>query len=202
MAAGAQAAGRKSVQTRRRTAIGIASLEFVVMLPVMLLMILPVIDLVSTLRANIILINMSREVASFAARSPLGPQSILLSLTDSSPGVDMPSRGMVFVSVIAGTSADGPKLLEQYRWTAGAGGQPSQVWAGCTGWSSETAMCTSIPVEGLPVNADVAGQIADGEVIYVVESMYRNELLFSDFSFAGIPVSAGLEPQIYVRTIF
>lgn len=202
MAIASQPIGRRLGRTRTRLSAGIASLEFVVILPVMLLMILPVIDLVSTLRANIIMINMSREVASFAARSPLSPQTILTSLTDSSPGVDMPSRGMVFISVIAGTTADGARLLEQYRWKAGAGGQPSQVWAGCTGWSSETARCTSMPVEGLPVNADIAGQIADGEVIYVVESMYQNELLFDGFSFAGIPVSAGLEPQIYVRTIF
>lgn len=91
--------------------------------------------------------------------------------------------------------------MQHYRRSAGAGGQPSQVWAGCAGWSSATALCTSIPVEGLPVNADIAGQVADAAIVYVVESMYRNELLFGGFSIAGVTVSAGVEPQIYVRAV-
>lgn len=64
-----------------------------------------------------------------------------------------------------------PDSVAAGTWSAGAGGQPSQVWAGCAGWSSATALCASIPVEGLPVNADIAGQVADGEIVYVVESM-------------------------------
>jgi hypothetical protein len=172
----------------RRTGRGLATVEFALLLPVLLLLALPVIDIARAIQANMILLSISREGANLAARGslPLRESSLTImeALAATAPPLDMNQRGMIYITKIMGYRSKGVVqnvVVEHYRWdnpdrdrgwSASRYSPASAVW-NCSSWS-ETGACRNIPppATAIPV-AYMQGTLADGEVIHVVESFYQ-----------------------------
>jgi hypothetical protein len=206
----------------RKACAGLATTEFAMVLPVLLMLALPVVDFARALQANLILISVSREGANLASRSslPVGEsqpyQQIMAALTQTAPPLDMGRDGMIYVTKIMGYLDKGVVrnvVLEQYRWTQGwhqsAYAPASRIWTcGSTGttWVNNGAndgSCGGLPGAGAssPTANVMTGQLADGEVIYAVEGFYRFNMLFGgwNFGFGKIPV---IGPNLEAVTVF
>ncbi len=193
-----------------RACAGLATVEFAMVLPVLVLLALPVVDFARAIQANLVLINMAREGASLASRSslPVGEsppyQQIMGSLAATAVPLDMARDGTIYVTKIQGYLDRGVVrnvVVEQYRWAQGwhrsAFAPDSAVWtcgSGGTGWATVGAndgSCAGIPSAGpaSPAVAVMNGQLADGEVIYAVEGFYRFSMLFGglDLGFGKLP---------------
>ena len=196
-----------------RAARGIAAVEFAIVLPLLALLLFMVVDLSRAIQAKTILLNISREGANLSARATSdlsgSSQGIMNALAATTPPLDMPARGMIYITKIMGHAA-GPNgsvrniVLEQYRWNAGAqrsAYQPdSQVWQ-CASWTANGA-CGNIGKNDTAPGVDLMqGQLADGELIYAVETFYHFDMLFG-----AIETHAGkaplLGPNLYSITVF
>ena len=196
---------------RRNNASGIAAVEFAIVLPLLVILLLMVVDLSRAIQAKIILLNISREGANLASRSTAdlsgSSQTIMDALAATTPPLDMNKRGMIYITKIMGyTAKSGLRniVLEQYRWNAGAktsGYQPaSQVWS-CSSWDS-AGTCGGIGKgESAPAVTLMKGQLADGELIYSVETFYNFDLVFGAARLTDATLPA-LGPNLYSMTVF
>ena len=196
---------------RRRYTSGIAAVEFAIVLPLLVILLLMVVDLSRAIQAKIILLNISREGANLASRSTAdlsgSSQTIMDALAATTPPLDMNKRGMIYITKIMGyTAKSGLRniVLEQYRWNAGAqrsGYQPaSQVWQ-CGNWNAGGA-CGAIGKSGAAPGVDLMqGQLAEGELIYAVETFYRFDPLFGAID-TGAPRAPLLGSDLYAMTVF
>ncbi|MGK5073558.1 TadE/TadG family type IV pilus assembly protein [Janthinobacterium sp. ZB1P44] len=194
----------------RRAERGIAAIEFAIVLPLLALLLFMLADLSRAIQAKTILLNISREGANLASRSTSdlsgSGQTIMNALAASTPPLDMNKRGMIYITKIMGyTAKSGLRniVLEQYRWDAGAkasGYLPaSQVWQ-CGSWSNGT--CTGIARdEYAPTVALMQSQLADGELIYAVETFYNFDMLFGTLKF-GNSTTPVLAPNLTSMTVF
>ena len=75
----------------RRAMAGIAAIEFVVLLPLLLLLAVPTYDLARNIQANMILVNLSREGANLALRASLTfpMETIMNDLAATTPPLDI-----------------------------------------------------------------------------------------------------------------
>lgn len=195
------------VRSRRRSR-GIAAVELALVLPVLMLLLFMVADLSRGIQAKIILLNISREGANLSSRSTSdlvgSSQGIMDALAASTPPLDMNKRGMIYITKLMGpVTAGQPNLvLEQYRWYAGvksSGYQPaSQVW-NCGSWNNGT--CTVPKGNNTPTATLMQNQLADGELIYVVETFYNFDMLFGALTF-GSTTTPTLGPNLYSMTVF
>ena len=196
----------------QRAARGIAAVEFAIVLPLLAVLLFMVVDLSRAIQAKIILLNISREGANLASRSTTdlsgSGQTIMNALAASTPPLDMNKRGMIYITKIMGyTAKSGLRniVLEQYRWDAGAkasGYLPaSQVWR-CGSWSNGT--CTGIAKDkdkDAPTVTLMPNQLADGELIYAVETFYNFDMLFGTLKF-GNSTTPVLGPNLTSMTVF
>ena len=192
---------------------GIATLELAIVLPLLALLLFMLVDLSRAIQAKTILLNISREGANLSARATAdltgSSQSIMNALAATTPPLDMPARGMIYITKIMGspTGANGSLrniVLEQYRWNVGAqrsGYQPaSQVWQ-CGNWNAGGA-CAAIGKSGAAPGVDLMqGQLAEGELIYAVETFYRFDPLFGAID-TGAPRAPLLGSDLYAMTVF
>lgn len=203
---------RRSRLLPRRGARGIAAVEFAIVLPLLAVLLFMVVDLSRAIQTKIILLNISREGANLASRATSdlsgSGQSIMNALAASTPPLDMNKRGMIYITKIMGyasspTASVRNIVLEQYRWDAGAkasGYLPaSQVWQ-CGSWSNGT--CTGIAKDDkAPVLSLMSGQLADGELIYAVETFYNFDMLFGTLKI-GNSTTPILGPDLTSMTVF
>lgn len=200
-----------AVPSSRRRAAGIAAVEFAIVLPLLVVLLMMVVDLSRAIQAKIILLNISREGANLASRSTAdlsgSSQTIMDALAATTPPLDMSKRGMIYITKIMGyTAKTGLRniVLEQYRWSAGvksSGYQPaSQVWS-CASWDSG-GTCSGIGKgESAPVATLMKGLLADGELIYSVETFYNFDLVFAAARLGDSTLPA-LGPNLYSMTVF
>jgi hypothetical protein len=196
----------------QRAARGIAAVEFAIVLPLLALLLFMVVDLSRAIQTKIILLNISREGANLASRATSdlsgSGQSIMNALAASTPPLDMNKRGMIYITKIMGYASSPTAgvrniVLEQYRWDAGAkasGYLPaSQVWR-CSSWSNGT--CTGIAKDkDAPMVTLMQNQLADGELIYAVETFYNFDMLFGTLKF-GNSTTPILGPNLNSMTVF
>jgi hypothetical protein len=193
---------------------GIAAVEFALVLPILLLLLLGVIDAARALQANIIVVNISREGANLVARGgtqlETGSQDIIYALMASAPPLNVNSQGMVYITRVMGVKANGVSrsvVLDQYRWDdairnlgfrANSYAPGSNVY-GCTTWSA--ANCTSINAASRPTTPIMSGKLDDGEIVVVVETYYRYDMLISAFSIGSYTLPT-IGPNLYSLTVF
>lgn len=192
---------------RQRRYRGLVSVELALLLPLLLLLIFGVVDFGRAIQTQMILVNLSREGANLAARSnrPLAEshQEIIGSLAATTPPLDMPTRGMVYITKIMGDAQGGVVrniVLEQYRWANHSYHPSSRVW-NCGSWGND-GRCTELTTpDEAPSVPLMAGKLNDGEVIYAVESFYQFDSLFENANWSSFRVPA-IGPDLRSLTVF
>lgn len=201
----------------RKRAAGVATVEFALLAPILIVMFLSLVDIARAIQANMILINLSREAANLTARGTLSlsdnNQAIIGQVAASAPPLDMNRLGMIYITRIIGSgsgSASRSLVLEQYRWDDSknnrgfriSGYAPaSRVWT-CGNWASGTAGTCVVPSgSNAPAVSLMSGTLGDGEVIYVVETYYKFDMLFGLFKF-GAASTSNIGPNLYSMTVF
>jgi Flp pilus assembly protein TadG len=196
---------------------GLAAVEFALLLPLLLVLMLGLVDVARAMQAQMILINLSREAANLASRGKLqlseNAQTIIGQVAASAPPLDMNKLGMIYITRIMGSTSGGTTksiVLEQYRWDDAvnnrgyriSGYAPlSKIWT-CSNWASGTAGTCVVPSgTTAPVVSMMSGQLLDGEVIYVVEVYYKYNMLFQTFTFGSFSTPS-LATDFYSMTVF
>jgi len=207
----------RPLPSRQSRGRGLAAVEFALLLPVLLVLMIGLVDVARALQAQMILVNLSREAANLSSRGKLqlseNAQTIIGQVAASAPPLDMNKLGMIYVTRIMGSTSGGTTrsiVLEQYRWDdpsnnrgyRASGYAPlSKVWT-CSNWASGTAGTCLVPTGSTaPVVSMMSGQLLDGEVIYVVEAYYKFNMLFQTFSFGSFSTPM-LASDFYSMTVF
>jgi Flp pilus assembly protein TadG len=207
---------RRHLHARLRQA-GVATVEFALLAPILVVILLSLIDIARAMQANMILINLSREGANLAQRGKLSladnSQTIIGQVAASAPPLDMNHLGMIYITRIMGSgtgSASRSLVLEQYRWDDSVNNRgfrisnyapASKVWT-CGNWASGVAGTCVVPSgANAPAVSLMSGTLNDGEVIYVVETFYKFDMLFGIFKFGTLSTSS-IGPNLYSMTVF
>lgn len=199
-------------RTRSR---GLAAVEFALVLPILLLLVLAVYDFARTIQANMILVNVSREGANLSSRnSGYGYQQIFDSLAATTPPLDMPAEGMMYITKLMGHGEKGGAVrnivVEQYRWVRGWNqsryAPSSRVWncgeGGRGNWAADGS-CAGLPAPGdaSPSARAMQGRLADGDVVYAVETFYLNPSLFGGTQVGGSLAVPLIDRELYAITL-
>uniref|UniRef100_UPI002FDF8AA9 TadE/TadG family type IV pilus assembly protein n=1 Tax=Noviherbaspirillum sp. TaxID=1926288 RepID=UPI002FDF8AA9 len=88
------------MKRRPDSARGGAAVEFLLCLPLLLLLAFPVVDLARVLQANAILVAMSREGANLASRTRMDEQTVMAALAATAPPLDMRRNGSIRITRI------------------------------------------------------------------------------------------------------
>ncbi len=200
----------------RKRQRGVAAVEAALLLPLLMLLLFGMIDAARALQASIIMTNIGREGANLVARGngdlDASSQDIIYALMASAPPLDVNSQGMIYITRVMGVAGNGATrsvVLDQYRWDDAArslgvrksGYKPVSKVYNCGSWSATTAKCTAFASSNRPTVAVMSGKLDDGEVVYVVETFYRYDMLFSGFASGALSLT-DFGPDLYSYTIF
>jgi Flp pilus assembly protein TadG len=197
---------------------GIASVEMAVLLPFLIAVALPVVDFARNLQAQMILINVSREGANLASRASLTfpMQTIMASLSATTPPLKMSVNGMIYITEIVGTNncdANGNgctgTVAAQYRWTGGNyPAAASKLWncgSAGTSWATDgSGSCAGLGAPGNtpPTVALLKGQLSNGQIAYAVESFYYQPPLVGALNLGFGVSTPALSPDLYAMAVF
>lgn len=194
---------------------GVAAVEAALLLPILMLLLFGMIDAARALQANIIITNIAREGANLVARGntdlDTGGQDLIYTVMSTAPPLDVANRGMVYITRVMGVAGSGATrsvVLDQYRWDDAAralgarksGYTPASRIYNCTMWSS-AGKCTAFNSASRPTVSVMSGKLDDGEVVYVVETFYRYDMLFTGFASGALSLP-DFGPDLYSTTIF
>lgn len=204
-------------QARRQR--GIAAVELALLMPMLVVLLLCAVDGARALQANIIMTNIGREGANLAARGSIdldeGSQDIMHAVMASAPPLDVNRLGMVYITRVMGVVTNGVSrsvVLDQFRWDDAARNlgarrnnyRPASRVYNCGAWAS-TGKCASISASLAPnlrpAAPIMAGRLDDGEVVFVVETFYRFDMIVSAFT-AGTSELPTFGPDLYSMTVF
>ena len=192
---------------------GVAAVEFALLLPILLMLLFGMMDAGRALQANIILTSISREGANLVARgtAPLetSSQDVIYALMASAPPLNVNQQGMMYITRVMGVVTAGVSrsvVLDQYRWDDAARNlgfrvnayQPDSKAYDCTAWNN--GACTSINSLLRPSTTIMDGKLQDGEVVYVVESFYRYDMLVTGAATAALKLPT-IGPDLYSMTV-
>ncbi|HVE08752.1 MAG TPA: TadE/TadG family type IV pilus assembly protein [Paraburkholderia sp.] len=202
----------------RRRQRGAAAIEMALLLPLLVAIALPVVDFARNMQAQMILINVSREGANLATRASLTfpMQTIMSSLTMTTPPLDMGANGMIYITQVVGNNGCDSNnngctgvVTAQYRWTGGSyTSAQSQFWncgSNGTTWASDgTGSCKGLPSPGSksPEVTLLQGQMSSGQTAYVVEAFYYQTPLVGSLNLGPILNTPALSPNLYAMTVF
>lgn len=204
----------RTLSLGQRRARGVAVIEFSILMPVLVFLTLPLIDVARAIQASLILTNLTREGASLASRATnYTPQAIMDAVGSTAPPLNLSRDGMLYITKIVGTkSGNGAGasvdnlVIEQYRWDNGRSGLPgSKVWGcgtGGTSWGGD-GTCNNVASASSSSRKTtlMQGKLADGEVIYAVEAIYSFKMFFEGMSMGRMSIPT-LTPNMYSITIF
>ncbi|MEN3295397.1 MAG: hypothetical protein V7642_4650 [Burkholderiales bacterium] len=194
-------------RTHRPSQFGAAAVEFLLCVPLLLLLALPVVDLARVLQANIILTNISREGANLAARTLGSEQAVMEALAATALPLNMRDYGAVHITKILAHRAHGITrnvVIAQRRWVNGSYVPGNGVWtcgAGGSHWDGAGNCAGLPPITAAPEVNVMQGRLRDGDVVYLVEAFYRFPLLFSGLDLGGGLVLPGFKSDLYAFTI-
>jgi hypothetical protein len=187
------------------------------LLPLLVAITLPVIDFARNIQAQMILINVSREGANLSSRASLTfpMQTIMTSLTATTPPLNMTSYGMIYITEIVGTNncdSNGNNctgvVVAQYRWNGGNYYPASQLWncgSSGTSWATDgSGSCSGLPSAGSssPAVALLQGQLSNGQTAYAVESFYYLPPLIGALNLGFGLTTPALAPNLYAMAVF
>jgi len=203
--------------TGRRKTRGIVSVEFALLLPILLGIALPLYDIARNIQAQMILINVSREGANLSSRAAatFPMQTIMSSLAATTPPLSMSANGMIYITQIIGSQGCDAKgngctgtVVAQWKWTGGSdGGAASKVWncgtAG-TAWATDgSGACNNLggktPAQAVDL---LKGGLSDGQIAYAVEAFYVQPPLIGAISLGGGVTTPALSPNLYAMSVF
>ncbi|HDM8132537.1 TPA: pilus assembly protein [Vibrio harveyi] len=157
-------------KARRKQAKGFASIEMVIIAPLMLIVAMGIFELTQLLQANSIVVNVSREGASLISRSSTEtPQEVMDIVASTSSPIDLSTKGAIYISLVVGRQNQSPYLSQQIRWNQSGLTIASQVWSSCGSWQSNGECNLGSPKPALS-NFPIA--LDDSEIVYVVEVFY------------------------------
>lgn len=196
------------MKTRDLTlARGSAAVEFVVCLPLLVLLLIPVFDLARVLQANMMLTSIAREGAQLVSRTSEQEQAIMDSLAATALPLDMVPNGAIHVTKILARTVHGVTsnvVLAQHRWARSSYMPPPGVWtcgSGGTYWGAD-GQCKGLPPPTMaPPITVMQGQLQDGDVVYLVEVFYRFPLLYNGVELGGGLVLPTFTPNLYAMTV-
>lgn len=142
-------------------------MEFVLILPILLLLLLGLFDFARAIQAVNVIANMSREGADLASRSGLSQQAIMNTVADTAQPLNMQSSGMMYITVLNGVTGGDPTIQSQYAW------------------SGSSLPLTAMPGSklGTPANPTThslaALNLLTGQTANAAEVFYNYESLFS-----------------------
>jgi len=196
---------------------GVAAIETALLLPLLVAIALPVIDFARNMQAQMILINVSREGANLASRasSTFSMQTIMNSLSATTPPLNMPVNGAIIITEIMGNNNCDLNqnnctgvVVAQYRWNNGNYPSPSsKLWncGGSTQWSTDgSGSCSGLPPVGLlsPQVSLLQGQLYSGQFAYAVEAFYYQPPLIGALNLGNGISTPALSPNLYAMTVF
>ncbi|PRX36798.1 TadE-like protein [Paraburkholderia sp. BL18I3N2] len=201
----------------RRASKGIVTVEMALLLPIMVALALPVYDIARNIQAQMILINVSREGANLSSRASLTfpMQTIMSSLSATTPPLNMSAHGMIYITEIMGNNncdSNGNNctgvVVAQYRWNGGNYAPASKLWS-CgssgTNWATDgSGSCSGIPAAGTtsPVVNLLQGKLSDGQIAYAVEAFYLQTPLIGSLNLGRGFTTPALSPNLYAMTVF
>ncbi len=192
---------------------GVAAVELALLLPMLVILALCALDGARALQANIIITNIGREGANLAARGGTdledGSQDIIYAVMASAPPLNVNQQGMMYITRVMGVGTTRSVVLDQYRWDDAARNlgarrstyQPSSRIHACSAWNS-AGKCTSISTTSRPTAAVLTGKLDDGEIVYVVETFYKFDMLVNAFSFGKDSALPVFGPDLYSMSVF
>ena len=186
---------------------GGAAIEFLLCLPLLLLLAFPVVDLARVLQANIILTNISREGANLAARTGGTEQTIMESLAATALPLNMRNYGAIHITKILAHKAGGTTrnvVIAQHRWVKGSYVPHNGIWtcgAGGSHWNGAGKCVGLPPVAAAPEVNVMRGRLQEGDVVYLVEAFYRFPLLFGGLDLGNSFVLPGFNPDLHAFTV-
>jgi hypothetical protein len=154
---------------------GISTLEFALMLPILLTLVIGVVEFSRALQCNNIISNISREGANLASRTLVAPSTIISVLTFTASPLDMKNHGIMYISKIKGVDGGNNTIVSvidsQQRSQASEGNTrlASKLWV-CPSWAASSCI-----VPGAINSKTVAlpFPLALGSEIYYVELGYE-----------------------------
>jgi len=104
-----------NARSRANSSSGQALVEFALVLPILVLLLLGIYDFARAIRVYNAIINMSREGANLASRTPLAPQDVMNAVAITAQPLDMKDNGMMYVTYLQGNGGQ-PQVVAQYGW--------------------------------------------------------------------------------------
>ena len=194
---------------------GVAAVELALLMPMLVVLLLCAIDGARALQANIIITNIAREGANILSRSGVdlddSSQDTINALMASAPPLNVNQLGMMYITRVMGEVTNGVSrsvVLDQYRWDDAerlqgfrrSGYAPQSKVYGCSAWSS-TGKCSSVNSASRPATSVMTGKLDPGEVVFVVETFYRFDMLVSGFT-TGPSTLPTFGPDLYSMSVF
>ncbi|WP_295438847.1 TadE family protein [uncultured Thiodictyon sp.] len=146
---------------------GIAAVEFVIILPLMLIVLVLIVDFARLFDARFVITNLAREGASLSSRDLKSPTELITLLQEGAKPLDLLTSGRIYISKItAGATSTNPKPVIASQNDSGSLGAASSIKS-----TSSTLGLSATMYDHLVFNA--ANKTADISGVTVVEVFYK-----------------------------